>query len=375
MKALHIAGTIGTILLFRIDLLDKLKDRQVDNWIASNTNKAYDIDEKVTKRGHRFIPSLLRNNGILNYIKTTYKLTLLIRKEKFEFIHTNTPLAGVVGRLAAIFSGSKAKVFHTTGGIPITPETSKLVKTIYFFIERLLAKKTDYIFCPSKIDIEIYNSMGVKPINEIIHCGPAGFDDRIYLIEKKKEFRDSIIEELMIDSETILIGIVARIVAEKGINEFLLIADQILKNTSKKIQFVIVGDGPLLPKVKKQYNNPKITFLGRRHDVPKIMMALDIFLFPSYREGYPVAVVEAMAGQTPVVAFDIDGCKEAIIPNKDGILVSFGDTNELQKAVVQLIDNEKLRLEMGTQARFKVANNCTKKHHITKHLKIYDTYI
>ena len=159
-------------------------------------------------------------------------------------------------------------------------------------------------------------------------------------------------------------------VADKGIHEFLQVAEEISKENNN-VKFILVEGGPLLNSLRSTNSNDNICFLGRRNDIPKIMLALDIFLFPSYREGFPIAVLEAMAGQTPVIGFDIDRCREAVLPGKDGILVPFGDVLEMQKAVEYLIANSKKRKEMRKNARIKVEKQCTKEMHIKKHFDIY----
>jgi len=151
-------------------------------------------------------------------------LSRLIRRERFTIVHTNTPLGGLVGRLAAIFSMKRVVIFHTTGGIPLTPESWSVYSRIYFWIENVLASKTSYIFSPSKRDISRFIDNGVNPINKFVHCGPAGFKPEEYIIENKLLFKNGVYKEFGLEDSTILIGIVARMVVDKGIYDFLDVA-------------------------------------------------------------------------------------------------------------------------------------------------------
>ena len=207
-KVLDIAESMGTVILFRMELIEKLNNNGLANWISANEYKANNLNELKSKR-ITFVPIQLRSRGYKNYFISVFKLVRLILKQRFTVVHTNTPLGGIVERIVVVLSRVKPKVFHTTRGIPITRDSKFFSKFFYFKIERWLAKNTDYIFSPSKIDIEIYKSKGLKPKKEIVHCGPAGFNPQKFLLDKKNVYRKFILDELSYNSEITLVGIVA----------------------------------------------------------------------------------------------------------------------------------------------------------------------
>jgi len=376
MKILHVAGTVRSIMHFRGPLLVYLQEEGVENWITGSEHISHNVKD-IKDSGYSFYPIKLRGFGSLNLLLSILMLSRLIRRERFTIVHTNTPLGGLVGRLAAIFSMKKVVIFHTTGGIPLTPESWSVYSRIYFWIEKVLASKTSYIFSPSKRDISRFIDNGVNPINKFVHCGPAGFKPEEYIIENKLLFKNGVYKEFGLEDSTILIGIVARMVVDKGIYDFLDVAQKLWADTSirKNLSFILIGDGPLLEELKENFEKENLVFLGRRYDIPRLMMSMDIFLFPSRREGYPVAVVEAKASGTSVVAYDIDGCREAIVDGEDGVLVPYQNNIELAKAVKELINNDVLRESIGRAARSNALQNATVNNHTSKHSSIYNKYI
>ena len=111
--------------------------------------------------------------------------------------------------------------------------------------------------------------------------------------------------------------------------------------------------------------------LGRRNDVPDIMMGLDLYLFPSYREGVPVSVQEAMAAEIPVVAFNIRGCREAIVAGETGVITPFKDVPKFADAAMQLINQPECRQKYGKTGRLRIMNEYTAEHHVARQMPIY----
>jgi hypothetical protein len=153
---------------------------------------------------------------------------------------------------------------------------------------------------------------------------------------------------------------VGRIVKEKGYREFLEMARGITES-GIDATYLVVGDS--LPSDRDQYGpefrnavqeaglTERFVFTGMTDRVPDYLRLMDIFVLPSYREGFPRSILEAMATRLPVVATDIRGCREAVVHGVTGYIVPPRDADALRKAVEQLLTNPELRKEMGWEAR------------------------
>ena len=101
---------------------------------------------------------------------------------------------------------------------------------------------------------------------------------------------------------------------------------------------IIIGKGPHENEIRKYAEDQgvmsTVKFLGYRDDVPALLRCMDIFLFPSHREGVPVGVQEAMVSQVPPIVFNIRGCRELVVNNESGIIVPFKDTVAMAQAVL-----------------------------------------
>jgi glycosyltransferase involved in cell wall biosynthesis len=163
----------------------------------------------------------------------------------------------------------------------------------------------------------------------------------------------------------VIITFVGRLIAVKGVD--LLI--KAVKDIKHKINVLIVGDGPerenLENMIKNLGLNRKVIFAGWRTDIPAILRATDIFVLPSYSEGLPIALLEAMAAGKACVVTDIG------LPVKNGenaIVIKPGNVAELKEALEYLIENKELREKLGKNAKNEASkfswNKAAKKYYI-----------
>ncbi len=371
-KTLHVANVAVMIHTFRFQLLLALQRKGYEIHIAgASTNP--DLIADFEKAGFIFheIP-IERGLNITNAIKCTLMMRKLIKKHKFDIVHTNTPTGGMIGRMGAYLGGQK-KIYHTTAGFYFHENMSPKKYKFYSGIEKYLAKKTHILFSPNKEDIATCHKLNIKPKDEIVYCGPSGVKLDRYNISEKENSRTQLCKELKLTEDTFIIGSVGRLVWEKGFKEF-IDTMALINKTNKKTVAVCVGRGPqdqeILDYAKlKEVSN--IIFVGFTREVPRYLLGFDLFLFPSHREGFPIATLEAMAAETPVVAFDIRGCRESIVEGETGYIVPFKDTMTMHKRVVELIDDSDLLFKMGIQGRQRVIDNFTKVHHVEKQLPYY----
>lgn len=196
---------------------------------------------------------------------------------------------------------------------------------------------------------------------------------KVYQLEKIMKKMDAK-RKLGFAPEEILLGCVARLYKFKG-HEYLIRAMPKVIEENPKAKLLIIGDGEMkvnLVKIRDKLGlSNSILFLGERKDVPEILSAIDIFVFPSLREGMPGALMEAMAAGLPVIATDIDGNKELIQNGENGILVPVKDSEHLTSAINNLISNPNSMHDFAKNARDTIKNEFGIELMVKKLDKIY----
>src|SRR5699024_96453 len=234
--------------------------------------------------------------------KSIWKLYKLMKKEKYDIVHVHTPIAAVLGRIAAKMAGVK-NIVYTAHGFYFHEEMSDFQYKLFYNIEKYAAKYlTDWLLLQSKEDYDLSVKDNFKAQDKIIHLS-NGVDiwekfnpDRISLEESL-----SLREELSIQEEDFTFLFVGRLVKEKGIFELIEAFKQVNeKHPSTKL--ILVGglldserDLQSYQILTEELKHPNIKYLGFRKDIPELMNLADTFILPSYREGLPRSIIEAMA--------------------------------------------------------------------------------
>jgi len=227
------------------------------------------------------------------------------------------------------------------------------------FLHRRIYNEVSHIIANSEVIRR--NLIATHPISEdkvsVIHLG---IDLEIY--NPKRFNRSEIRGGLGIGSEELVIGIVGRLQRCKGYLEFLHMAKGVLKFHSN-LKFLMVG-GPsrgeereareILQKVDELGLGEKTIVTGYRKDVPMLMRAMDIFVFPSHAEAFGLVLIEAMAMGLPVVSSNCDGVLDIVEDGATGVLVPPKNVEGLTQAVLHLIQNPDLRRSLGEAGRRRV---------------------
>lgn len=283
-------------------------------------------------------------------IKTISRLTKFFIEEKPDIVHVHTPVASVLGRIAA----KRAKVpivIYTAHGFYFHENMSKFKYKIFLNIEKHMARKyTDFIFTQSKEDCETALENNFIDENRILIIG-NGVD--IWGKFNPKNINDEEIKELYkefkIDKNNKVITFIGRLVGEKGILDLLEAFNDI---DDPKVKLLVVGNAAqgerdtTTKELLSQYkSNKNIIFTGYRKDIPNILSITDVFCLPSYREGMPRSIIEAMAMECAVVATNIRGCREEVVPGETGYLVPIKSPVDIRDKIL-LLTNDDQRLEM-----------------------------
>ncbi len=282
-------------------------------------------------------------------ICAVFRLRKLLREHNIDILHCHGYKADVIGFLTSKLT--KVRLVSTYHGW--WPDTLKL--KFYDFIDTSILKFFDRVVAVSS---QIYGNLVKRKINpsklEVIQNGidVSHFD--------MKAEREGVRKELGIKKEDFVIGSVGRLSSEKGIT-YLLEAASKIKVKKRDVSFVIVGEGDvknnLIDYAKELNISDKVIFTGYREDVDKIFSVLDVFVMPSLTEGLPLALLEAMAAGKPVVASNVGGIPTVIEHGKTGILVESRNVAEIEKAILNLVNDRHYSDALAENARKFVENN------------------
>ena len=178
------------------------------------------------------------------------------------------------------------------------------------------------------------------------------------------------------DEDTTVIGTACRLVKGKGVED-LILAFTALSKEVPPLRLEIAGAGPeersLLETAQVKGIAQNVKFLGWRDDLRYLLGTWDIFVLPSYEEGLPIAVLEAMAEQVPVVATDVGGLPELVENGLTGYLIAPGDVNALHNCLLGLVKNREARIRFGTAGRVRAESQFSVAKMITDIESVYDS--
>ncbi|OGZ64160.1 MAG: hypothetical protein A3A98_04235 [Candidatus Staskawiczbacteria bacterium RIFCSPLOWO2_01_FULL_40_39] len=286
------------------------------------------------------------------------KLYYFFKKEKFDIVQVQTPKAAFLGQLAAGLAKVPIIINNNFGFY--FENFSFLKKKAFIFFERLAAQHSDLMFTINKEDITTAVQEKIFPPEKIEYLGFGINLNRFNPDRFPNDFVENKKRELGISPNKKVIGIIARLVKEKGYLE-LFKAFKIIIEKFPNTVLLIVGIHEPQKKdsidinIMKEYGiEDNVIFLGERKDIEEIYTVMDIFVLPSHREGLGNTLLEASAMKKPLVAYDIRGCRESVDNQKTGILVPLKNSHALADAMIYLIENPAKCLEFGKQGRKRI---------------------
>jgi glycosyltransferase involved in cell wall biosynthesis len=318
-----------------------------------------------------YIPEMSREISLKDAV-TTWKLFRLLLREKPDIVHTHTAKAGTVGRVAGFFyrwltpgvfigRPRACKFVHTYHGHVFHSYYGRFQTGVFLTVERMLARMvTDRVVVVSEQQRE--------EINQTFRVGRAnqfrvvrlGLD--LELFENHAGRRARFRNELGIDDQTVLVGIVGRLTEIKN-HELFLQSVARLKTTAADlppVRFVVIGDGSLRETLERQAQSlgleSDVIFAGGRKDPEYFYPALDICALTSRNEGTPLTLIEAMANARAVIATTVGGVVDllgSVVEDGDyqvcerGIGVRPNDADAFATGLARLIKDKTLRDGLG----------------------------
>ena len=297
-------------------------------------------------------------------LKSLWQMYRLIKKIQPQIVHTHTPKAGLVGMIAAYAANAPVRL-HTVAGLPLV-EIKGAKRTLLNYIEKLTYSCAHKIYPNSKglEQIILKNKFCDFSKLEVIANGSSnGINTHYFNPSLSKDEKNAFRKSLNIEETDKVFSFVGRLCVEKGISELIEAFRQILlKNPTKKVKLLLVGplekeNGALSERIIEKINNTtEILAVGRHDDIRPYLEISDVFVFPSYREGFPNVVLQAGAMGLPCIVSNINGNNEIIIQDHNGIIVPVRNHDKLFLAMQDLLLDEEKRSLLAANSRNEVVS-------------------
>jgi glycosyltransferase involved in cell wall biosynthesis len=292
-------------------------------------------------------------------LRTLAKLFTLLSKHKPDIVHGFDTKPALMAPLVAKRAGVRGRVCTITGLGQLFSTDSLLFSTIrpvYKWVQRWASNASQATVFQNEVDQDYFLSQGiVQPGRQVLVRG-SGIDVEGFAAKAPNHIEQvKLRQELGIERKRV-VTMVARLVKEKGVKEYLEAANRICQSVSDVV-FLLVGPveteearAILVDGLRENANT--IRYLGQRDDVPALLALSDIFVLPSYyREGIPRVLLEAGAMGLPLITTEMPGCREAVQPGWNGLLVPPRNSFALAAAISQLLSEEENRRQMGVRSR------------------------
>lgn len=304
-----------------------------------------------------------RNINPLKDLKSIYQLYRFIKKNEINTVVGHSPKGGMVAMISAYLSGISNRIYFRHG---IFYETSKGIKQFIFKnVDRISGTLATKVVCVSNAVAErsVIDNLNKSSKNFLLGKGTCNGVDTLHRFNRENYSLAQILnlrQKYSIKDNDRVVGFVGRLVHDKGIDE-LIQAWQIIKQKNQNVKLILVGPleerDSLLEETKKTIlEDATIIFTDYCKDAAPLYNLMDIFILPTYREGFPTVVLEASAMELPIVITKATGCEEAIIENETGIFIE-NNAESIADGIQYYLDNTIMAKEHGTNGRIFVEKN------------------
>jgi glycosyltransferase involved in cell wall biosynthesis len=355
VRVAHIAASDQTLSQLLLNQLAHFRDAGFEvAGISARGPHTRDLEDAQIEF---FEIPVTRRFGPLSDLKALIALYRLLRRERFDIIHTHTPKGGLLGQYAALLARVPLRV-HTIHGLYFPGFMRPEQRRLYVWLERITLAFSHYNFSQNPEDVPVAIEERIVKPDRLEQIG-NGIDMRRFDPARISDAeRRRVRAELGFDDRTLVIGMVGRLVAEKGyLDAFDAVA--LAKARVPEARFIFIGGfenkaDAITPETLAERGIADVAqFLGHRKDVDALYAAMDVFMLPSHREGFPRAVMEAAAMGKACVVTNVRGCRQACDDEVTGLMVPARDPAALADALVRLLRSPDERARMGRAARDK----------------------
>ena len=356
LRIAAVSGSLSTLLKGQLKFLGEFYE------VVGVASGDEHLAQLAEREQIRVVPvSINRRIAPLKDIVSLFQLYRLFRKERPHLVHSITPKAGLLSMTAAYFARVPHRA-HTFTGL-VFPTSKGLFKQLLIFFDKLICFFATEIYPEGQgvqNDLQKYN-ITKKKLKIIGHGNVNGidishFDPSLYSTQET----DALKHKLNIQEEDFAFLFVGRMGVDKGIIE-LISAFMETQKAHKTVKLILVGTfetehDPLPEKIMSEIENNKgIIFVGWQTDVRPYFAICNVFILPSYREGFPNVVLQAGAMGKYSIVTDINGSNEIITNNVNGSIIPSKNSEALENAMVECVENTNLYQEYNTRYRATIA--------------------
>lgn len=323
-------------------------------------------------QGYSLYQSPIRRTSpsVFHVICEFFKAYIIIKNRKPDLIHavtikpilvlgliarlTSTPFIGAISGLGPAFQPSS---WYSEFRLMLIVRIFRLI----------FDNKQARIICQSKNDRDVLVDHGITSFASISLFPGSGVDVEVYSPIKKR-----------VDYEKYVL-MSSRILSDKGIKEYCLAAKIVKAKLGDEVKFKLSGPidthSPTFiseSNLKKLTDNCGVEYLGNRQDMPELLASALIFVLPSYyAEGVPKVLIEAASCGVSIITTDHSGCRDAVIEGETGLLVPTRDAETLASAIMSLLENRTLSIQMGSKGRALAESSFRDSEVVDSHYRLY----
>lgn len=371
MKLLYVITEDWFFASHFLDRAIAAKSRGFD--VAVATRKQLDAS-RIELHGIRLIPVDFSRHGLnpIREVRTIRQLRRAIRSFEPDIVHNIALKPVVLGTLAARTCGVRNIVNAPVGMGYIYSSRDRKAKLLRPFIRQifrlLLNPNGSRVIIENQDDFNSLVSSHFVRSADIALIKGAGVDTEVFSPSSEP-------------SGSIVVSLIARMLKDKGVTEF-VDAARLLKKTDLDVQFQLVGDvDPGNPttlartQLEQWAKDGIVSWNGHVDDIPAVMAASHIVCLPSYREGLPKSLIEALAAGRPVVATDVPGCREVVIHGHNGLLVGPRNALALADAIHKLVVDKDMRMRFGAAGRLRAEHEFSTTRINSQTMDVYSGFI
>lgn len=368
-KVLFTATVDSHILQFHLPFLKLFKENGYEVHVATNGK------EDIPYCDYKHTIPFERSPFKLNNIKAIIQLKKIIDTEKFNIIHTHTPMGSVVTRLAAKNARKKyhTRVIYTAHGLHFFKGAPLKNWLLFYPVEKWLAKYTDTLILINKEDYDLAKKNFSNKCKDIQYVPGVGIDEEKFNFTISDNRRMKIRQSLGLKKNDFVMIYPAELSKRKRQIWLINTLSDIIKKNNN-MHLLLPGKDSLNEKcqllVKKKNLENQIHFLGYRKDIPDLLKISDLALSSANQEGLPVNIMEAMYIGLPIVATDCRGNRDLIVDGVNGYIVEMNDCNTYLERVQAIFLNKDCILKNKDENK-KIISNYLLDKIMKKMIKIY----
>lgn len=352
----RVAHVTTVDLTLRFLLLGQLRRLRDEGFEVAGISAPGPWVHDLEKEGIRHIPwpHATRAWAPLSDARALAELVKILRRERFDIVHTHNPKPGILGRPAARLSGVPC-IVNTVHGLYVTPEDHLVRRICVLALERAAARLSNLELYQSEEDLTWARRIRLVGETKSLLLGNGTDTGRFDPSAVPPARRAALRSSLGIPEDAQVVGAVGRLVAEKGYRE-LFTAARLVRRAKPHVAFLVVGapdpeKADAVTEAEIERAAADVVFAGWREDVRDLLAIMDVFVLASWREGVPRSAIEAAAMAKPMVLTDIRGCREVARHEQEALLVARQDPEGLAGALTRLLDDRDLARSLGAAAR------------------------